>query len=177
MRGTISVESTLGVGTNFNVCLPLPEISAANANGEILPLAGNVAVAENATTPVASLRILLVEDDATIARVIVGLLEAQGHSVRHAPHGLAALAELEREDIDRVLLDLDLPGIDCFQFARLLRERERSNNTPRLFVIAITARSGGDEEQRTRAAGMDGFLRKPISGAQLAEALALAQKS
>jgi len=176
MRGTISVESALGVGTTFTVCLPLPQVAAENTDSAIPPSASTVATVVNETTFVASLRVLLVEDDATIARVIVGLLEAQGHRVRHAPHGLAALAELERGDIDRVLLDLDLPGIDGFQFARLLRERERSNNTPRLFVIAITARSGGDEEQRTRDAGMDGFLRKPISGAQLADALDAASK-
>uniref|UniRef100_A0A0S6Z290 Histidine kinase n=1 Tax=Mizugakiibacter sediminis TaxID=1475481 RepID=A0A0S6Z290_9GAMM len=112
---------------------------------------------------------LLVEDDATVAQVIAGLLEAQGHAVRHAPHGLAALSELDTAGCDAMLLDLDLPGVDGFQLARMIRARERGG--ARLPIVAITARSGGDEEAQALAAGMDRFLRKPLTGAQLAEAL------
>ncbi len=106
--------------------------------------------------------LLLVEDDLIVAGVIRGLLEDMGHHVRHAPHGLAALSELETGACDAALVDLDLPGLDGFALARMLRERGLT-----LPLIAITARSGGDEEARSRAAGMDAFLRKPISGAQL----------
>jgi CheY-like chemotaxis protein len=66
-----------------------------------------------------------------------------------------------------VLLDLDLPGVDGLQVARLIRQGRHAH----IWIVSITARSGGDEEARSRAAGMDGFLRKPLTGAQLADAL------
>jgi CheY-like chemotaxis protein len=69
-----------------------------------------------------------------------------------------------------VLLDLDLPGVDGFQIARLIRQREHAGQ--HLPIVAVTARSGSDDEARARAAGMDDFLRKPVSGEQLAGTLA-----
>jgi CheY-like chemotaxis protein len=69
-----------------------------------------------------------------------------------------------------VLLDLDLPGVDGFQIARLIRQREQAGI--HLPIIAVTARSGSEDEARARAAGMDDFLRKPLSGEQLSAALA-----
>ena len=112
---------------------------------------------------------LLVEDDAIVAAVLRGLLDAQGHRATYVAHGLGALAELSNAHFDVMLLDLDLPGVDGFQVARMIRQREGAGE--RLPIVAITARSGGDEEAQARAAGMDGFVRKPISGAQLADAI------
>ena len=116
------------------------------------------------------IHVLVVEDDATIAAVICGMLESEGLRVTHAAHGLAALAALGEAGIDIALMDLDLPGIDGLQLARMIREREREGST-HLPIIAITARATGDEEAQTRAAGMDGFLRKPITLAMLQTAL------
>jgi len=90
--------------------------------------------------------------------------------VVHVVNGLAALAELAHAGFDAVLLDLDLPGVDGFQVARLIRQRERAGQ--RLPIVAVTARQGSEDEAKARAAGMDGFLRKPLSGEQLAGALA-----
>jgi CheY-like chemotaxis protein len=77
---------------------------------------------------------------------------------------------LAHASFDAVLLDLDLPGVDGFQIARLIRQREHDGQ--RLPIVAVTARSGSEDEMRAQAAGMDGFLRKPLSGEQLAQALA-----
>ena len=117
-----------------------------------------------------TLSLLLVEDDAIVAAVIVGLLQQQRHAVVHVIHGLAALAELEQHLFDAILLDLDLPGVDGFQVARLIRQREPAAG--RVPIVAVTARVGGEDEAHARAAGMDGFLRKPLTGEQLAGALA-----
>jgi signal transduction histidine kinase/ligand-binding sensor domain-containing protein/CheY-like chemotaxis protein len=155
MGGSIELESRLAHGSTFRVRLPLqvPVGVPATVVGRPEP------------RPRGSWRVLLVEDDAIVAAVICGLLERQGHRVCHVANGLAALAELAQQGFDAILLDLDLPGVDGFQVARLIRQRGLVG--ARVPLIAITARSGGDEEMRTRAAGMDHFLRKPFTGEQL----------
>jgi len=159
MEGSISLRSKPGQGSTFSVCLPLklaPSVAKRSAKAKS---GGSGRV----------LDVLLVEDDAIVAAVVRGLLEHQGHRVRYAGNGLQALAELEQGPCDAILLDLDLPGVDGLQLARLIRQGEHA----RAWIIAITARSGGDEEARSRAAGMDDFLRKPLTGAQLADVLAM----
>jgi len=158
MNGSIELESRLGHGSTFRVRLPLLEPVA------VLPTLVVVDARQR------TYRLLLVEDDSIIAAVIKGLLERQGHRVFHVANGLAALAELAHANFDALLLDLDLPGVDGFQIARLIRQRETVG--PRIPIVAVTARSGSQDELRAHAAGMDGFLRKPLTGEELAAALA-----
>lgn len=156
MGGSIRVRSETGCGACFRVELPLP----AAVSGPALALA---------TAAAASRRVLLVEDEPLVAEVVTALLQRQGHRVVHAPHGLAALAELEAGGFELALLDLDLPGIDGFALARLVRARGHA-----LPMLALTARSDAEAEPAARAAGMDGFLRKPVTGEMLAGALSAA---
>ena len=114
----------------------------------------------------AGLDVLLVEDDPTVAEVIAGLLRAQGHAVVHAGHGLAALVALRAQPMDVALVDLDLPGLDGIAVAGQLRTQ-----SPGIALVAITARADADAEPAARAAGVDGFLRKPLTGRMLADAL------
>ncbi|EIL91224.1 hybrid sensor histidine kinase/response regulator [Rhodanobacter spathiphylli] len=156
MGGSIELESRLAHGSTFRVRLPLVEPPAS------LPTA--------VPSSDRCYRLLLVEDDTIVAAVIRGLLERERHAVVHVVNGLAALAELAQSSFDAVLLDLDLPGVDGFQIARLIRQREhRQQHLP---IIAVTARSGNKDEAMARDAGMDGFLRKPLTGEQLSQALA-----
>ena len=158
MGGAIRVSSEAGRGAEFVVELPLA------ASG--LPAA---AARTGADLPGPALDLLLVEDDAVVAEVVCGLLSRLGHRVVHAPHGLAALAELELSRFDLALLDLDLPGIDGLALARLIRGKGLA-----LPMVALTARADAEAEPAARRAGMDGFLRKPVTGEILAEAIALA---
>jgi signal transduction histidine kinase/sugar lactone lactonase YvrE/BarA-like signal transduction histidine kinase len=160
MGGRIDVESTPGKGTRFIVDLPLPtaDLSPAPAPG--------AQGASSARASLQSLRVLLVEDDPTVADVLVGLLKAQGHDVVHAAHGLAALAEAATRRFDIGLLDLDLPGIDGLALARQLRAQGFAQP-----LVAVTARADAHAEPLSRAAGFDGFLRKPLTGAMLAEGM------
>lgn len=157
MGGSIELESRVAHGSTFKVRLPLDE-----------PV--ELASSPPGHTSSRTWRLLLVEDDTIVAAVIRGLLESQGHSVVHVVNGLAALTELAHGGFDAVLLDLDLPGVDGFQVARLIRESEYAGK--HLPILAVTARSGGEAEAKARQAGMDGFLRKPLGGEQLAAALA-----
>jgi len=166
MGGQIALDSVAGKGSTFRVTLPLPEITGATAEvvTNLSPWTTAVAAAPRS--------ILLVEDDTTVAAVIGGLLQAQGHRVAHAPHGLAALAELESTACDLAMVDLDLPGIDGLTLAGMLRTREVQSGKVRMPLIGVSARSVGDEEALCLAAGMDAFLRKPVTGAMLAAVVA-----
>ncbi|MBO9716086.1 MAG: response regulator [Pseudoxanthomonas sp.] len=155
MGGQIGVDSTPGQGTAFTVQLPLPATIAAT-----------VPAPRTSTGVMRHLDLLLVEDDPTVAEVIASLLRAQGHRVAHAPHGLAALADVSVARFDLALLDLDLPGMDGLALARQLRLQ---GFAPPL--IAVTARADADAEQQARASGFDGFLRKPVTGEMLAAAI------
>ncbi|GGA39564.1 hybrid sensor histidine kinase/response regulator [Dyella nitratireducens] len=158
MGGTITLESTLGTGSQFQVRLPLQATAAPAEHPQTI-----------SRKEAPRWHVLLVEDDPVVAAVVEGLLEVQGHTVEHAATALRALESLEHARFDAALVDLDLPGLDGLQWAALVRSRRGGDTLP---MVAITARAGGDEETRAYAAGMDGFLRKPLHGEQLAQALA-----
>ncbi|MGY0610989.1 two-component regulator propeller domain-containing protein [Luteimonas sp. A501] len=164
MKGRIELDSTPGQGTDFTVDLPLPAASPPAASPPAAPAADAASPAPRGAQ--APLSLLLVEDDPTVARVIAGLLRAQGHEVVQVPHGLAALGEVAGTSFDMALLDLDLPGITGLALASQLRARG--------FVaplLAVTARADAEAEPLAREAGFDGFLRKPVTGAMLAGAI------
>jgi signal transduction histidine kinase/ligand-binding sensor domain-containing protein/CheY-like chemotaxis protein len=163
MGGRIWLDSRAGHGSRFHVWLPL---------GECLPdgpAGGKPVLPASKPSCIDPLDVLLVEDDPIVAVVISGMLEVQGHHVRHVAHSLGALTELAVTLPDVVLLDLDLPGIDGFQLAGMIRRLHGEASLP---IYAVTARSVGDEEALVQAVGMDGFLRKPVNGEQLARLLA-----
>jgi len=155
MSGRIELISAPGAGSCFRVELPLPS-SAAPAP----------ASAPAAVRAAEGLHILLVEDDATVAAVVGGLLNELGHRVVHCAHALAALSELEHAHFDLGFVDLDLPGLDGASLVRMLREQGR-----RLPLIALTARTDGVAQTESAAAGMDGFLRKPVTAQILQQAI------
>ncbi|WP_240906238.1 hybrid sensor histidine kinase/response regulator [Thermomonas sp. HDW16] len=158
MGGRIAVGSEPGRGTRFIVELPLASTGTVPQATSPAPLADSGA-----------LHLLLVEDDPIVVEVMLELLREQGHAVVHAAHGLAALSEAATRRFDAALLDLDLPGLDGLALARMLRAQGFA--AP---LLAVTARSDAEAETQARAAGFDDFLRKPVSGAVLAQALGAA---
>lgn len=164
MGGRIEAESSPGQGSRFWLELELPVLGAADSDTDAEDSADiSMPAAQGllAEPP----RVLLVEDHRDVAEALAGLMRRWGCEVCVASHGLQAMAEVEHQRFDLALLDLDLPGIDGFELARLLR-----GQVPRL--LALTARSDPESEQRALAAGFDQFLRKPIESGQLRSAIA-----
>jgi signal transduction histidine kinase/CheY-like chemotaxis protein/streptogramin lyase len=162
MAGRIDIDSRPGQGARFTVVLPLPwtlRRGAAPSHAQ-----------DAARIQLPPLRILLVEDDPTVADVIAGLLRTRGHEVVHVLHGLAALAEVSAGPFDVGLLDLDLPALDGIAIAGQLRALGYE-----LPLIAVTARSDAYAEQQVLESGFDGFLRKPVTGDLLVDAIATAR--
>jgi two-component system sensor histidine kinase/response regulator len=140
------------------------------------------------TSPGQKLRVLVAEDYPINQRVAIRLIERLGHAVAVVSDGRAALAALEREPFDLVLMDVQMPEMDGLDATRAVRAREariREGLEPappgstyaaragsRIPIVALTAHALKSDEARCLDAGMDSYLAKPISGAELARAIA-----
>jgi PAS domain S-box-containing protein len=116
------------------------------------------------------LRVLVAEDNPYNQAVMEDLLPRRGHTVHVAGDGRAALAALEQDHFDVMLLDIHMPELDGFQVVARQRQREQGTGR-RLPVIALTARSADGERERCLAAGMDDYLAKPVRAAELFAAI------
>jgi two-component system response regulator TctD len=108
------------------------------------------------------MRILMVEDDAALARSIAALLRAGGHAVDHSASGEEALTLVSAEPYALLILDVGLPDIDGFTV--LERLRRRGGKVP---VLMLTARDALDDRVRGLDLGADDYLRKPFDPAEL----------
>jgi two-component system sensor histidine kinase/response regulator len=107
------------------------------------------------------LRVLLAEDNAINQRLAVRLLEKRGYLVRVSNNGKAALEELERTTYDLVLMDIQMPEMNGFEATRAIREKEKHTGG-HIPIIAMTANALKGDEEECLAAGMDGYISKPI---------------
>ena len=117
-----------------------------------------------------SLKVLLAEDIPENQALAVELLEQKGHSVRVASNGREALELLERETVDLILMDIQMPEMGGVEATAAVREKERAtgDHTP---IIGLTAHAmKGDREKYLRA-GMDGYVSKPIRREELFDAI------
>ena len=103
-------------------------------------------------------KLLVVEDDDAISEPLVRALVREGHEVAHAASGEAALAEIDADDPDLVVLDVGLPGIDGIEVCRRVAERR-----PRPAILMLTARSSELDEVLGLDAGADDYLTKPFT--------------
>ncbi len=111
-------------------------------------------------------RILLAEDNPVNQTLVVRLLERQGHSVTLAATGCEAVAAVEREDFDLVLMDVQMPDMDGIAATAAIRQLEKQTGV-RLSIIAMTAHAMKGDEERCLAAGMDAYIPKPLQPERL----------
>jgi PAS domain S-box-containing protein len=121
---------------------------------------------QDARDPTTSLRVLLAEDNAVNQRLTVRLLEKRGHKVMVAGNGREALEALEKETFDLVLMDVQMPEMDGLAATEAIREKENGTGV-HLPVVALTAHAMKGDRERCLAAGMDGYLSKPIRPPEL----------
>jgi signal transduction histidine kinase/DNA-binding response OmpR family regulator len=119
-------------------------------------------IAPLAAPDVVPAKILLAEDNIVNQRVAVGLLTRRGHVVKVANHGREALEMLAREPFDLVLMDVQMPEIGGLEATLAIRERE-AREGGHIRIIAMTAHAMTGDRDRCIAAGMDGYLSKPIT--------------
>jgi PAS domain S-box-containing protein len=112
------------------------------------------------------LRILLAEDNPINQKLAVRLLEARGHAVVVVGNGRDAVAALERERFDRVLMDVQMPVMDGLTATALIRQRETGTGR-HVPIIAMTAYAMQEDRERCLRAGMDGYLAKPFRAQDL----------
>lgn len=156
-EGTVEAHSAgPGRGAEFVVRLPLasPPTTAPEPERRPRPQAH---------------RILIVEDNADAAQMLRTILEARDHDVRCAGTGPEALEALRRGEADIVLCDLGLPGMSGYDVARAVRDEEAFRD---ITLIAVTGYGQTDDRERTRQAGFDDHLTKPVDLRALDAALA-----
>ncbi len=163
MGGQIEVRSRVGAGSAFSFELTLPLASHAPP-----PLPDSEFGSLQASATLVGV-VLLVEDNEVNRMIGAEMLKSYGLEVLEAEDGAQALAVLERQRVDLVLMDIQMPVVDGYAATRLLRERERRLQQPRVPVVALTANAFDEDAAQALAAGMDAHLAKPYSRLQLRE--------
>jgi len=117
------------------------------------------------------LRVLVAEDNLMNQRLIARFLEKMGHSVTLAPDGQEALHLVQEHTFDLILMDMRMPVMDGLEATRMIRsfESPTGHHVP---ILALTANAFDEDRNLCLQAGMDGFLAKPVSPADLRDAIA-----
>jgi signal transduction histidine kinase/DNA-binding response OmpR family regulator/HPt (histidine-containing phosphotransfer) domain-containing protein len=128
--------------------------------------AADVPTLQVGSTAVRRRRVLLAEDNVLNQRVAMGLLTRRGHDVHLVENGREALAALERDAFDVVLMDVQMPEMDGLEATAEIRRREAARGG-HVRIVAMTAHAMNGDRERCLSAGMDGYLSKPVNAAML----------
>ena len=159
MSGTISLKSAENCGSTFTFTACF---SAAESHSILAP----AAVVFTSEEKLPALHILLAEDNAVNKRLATRLLEKHGHSVVAVESGEAAVERSSCTRFDLILMDIHMPEMDGLEAARRIRRREGATGR-RVPIIAMTASAMKEDRESCLAAGMDGYVSKPIRTQEL----------
>ncbi len=156
LKGSIQVESKLGIGSTFRFSIAFEETS----------INGLRRVAENGTSPstnddLKNKRILVAEDNLINQKVISKFLSLWNATVEIVENGEDALQKMQEDSYDLILMDLQMPFMDGYESAKRIRllGSQYYNNIP---IIALTASALSSEQDKVKKAGMDDFVVKPF---------------
>ena len=160
MDGEIRVSTQPGIGSTFQVEIPLPAVAGPPTQNAALPTTRELRV----------LNILVAEDNPVNQLVTSRVLEKRGHRVTVVSDGRAALSTWEQGNFDLVLMDVQMPVMDGLETTRAIRSRELpGRHTP---IVALTAHALTGDEQMFREAGMDAYVSKPVCAERLLDLIA-----
>jgi signal transduction histidine kinase/ActR/RegA family two-component response regulator len=150
MGGQIMLASEPGKGSTFWFTLDAPAVSAPAPPAQ-----------RSETIAARPMRILVAEDNRVNQHLIIALLRKRGHTTVVAGNGVEALAALEQDAFDVVLMDIQMPEMDGLEAVRRIRKAETMTRS-HLPVVAMTARAMAGDREAILAAGLDDYLEKPI---------------
>lgn len=170
MSGQIGVESEYGKGSIFSFTAKFKvdsecryDLKPADNRRKETPPPGKIE-----TRP---LSILLVEDNEDNRNLILMYLKKTGYKIETAENGQIAVEKFKSGSYDLVLMDMEMPVKDGLTAVRELRQWEQARQVRRTTIIALTAHALREHEEKSREAGCDGYLTKPIKKAVLLDAL------
>ncbi len=164
MGGEIVVTSSIGIGTEFTISIPLqisssPAIDeAANLNGKALDTEENTKI----------LNVLLAEDNLVNAMIATSFVESFGHQIRHVENGRQAVEVAKSGWPDVILMDVHMPEMDGLEATRLIKSFKGSKHVP---IIGLTAEAFNDRQSQFKETGMQSVLTKPYREEDLRDIL------
>lgn len=151
-QGQVEAQSEgLGQGSTFTIHLPLLPMRSPTPAPPVLP--------SSSPDPVDRPRLLIIDDNADAALTLAMLLKLKGYEVHTRTDGRSGLVAVEQLKPQAVLLDIGMSGLDGYQTCQLLRLQGWGEQ---VIVIALTGYGQAEDRQRTRAAGFDAHLVKPV---------------
>jgi chemosensory pili system protein ChpA (sensor histidine kinase/response regulator) len=156
--GSISGATILGDGS---VVIILDLVALARSAGSIARMIAvpQADLKEVAISVVQKQTIMVVDDSVTVRKVTTRLLERHGYQVIQAKDGVDAMSKLEDVHPDLMLLDIEMPRMDGFEVATLVRHNPRLSYLP---IIMITSRTGEKHRERAYSVGVNGYMGKPF---------------
>ena len=165
MGGTIHVESAPGKGSRFEVVLELP----IDAEADKVQTASALPEEDEAVSPLSGMSFLCAEDNAINAEILEMLLETKGASCTICSNGqeiVDAFASVKPGEYDMILMDVQMPVMDGLEATRLIRNGENPLGRT-IPILAMTANAFLEDMQKSKEAGMDEHLSKPVDIAAL----------
>ncbi|MBF0184021.1 MAG: MASE1 domain-containing protein [Magnetococcales bacterium] len=166
MSGSLHASSQVGVGSCFHITLPLQPCAAANnENNE-----NSMIRRESAANPL-PVNILLVEDSEDNQILIQAFLKNTPHQIATVSNGEEAVAMVQRQSFDLILMDMQMPIMDGYTATRLIRQWETESAQPSIPIVALTAHALEGDQQKSLDAGCNLHVTKPIKKQKLLEVI------
>jgi signal transduction histidine kinase/ActR/RegA family two-component response regulator len=165
MNGEIWYESKKGIGSTFYFTVEFMKNNVIKNDSDKVNTALNLKREnENNGAPT----ILVVEDNEINKKLAAAFLSKQGYANLTASNGVEAIEVYEREDIDLILMDIQMPELNGFEATKIIRDKEKQSGE-HMPIIAMTAYAMTGDREKCLAAGMDDYISKPISASILYE--------